>query len=548
MVASFAHDGASIQTSGVTQVGGETSNDFSSPLTYTVTAGDGTTQDYIVTVTIAAATTPASAQAITAFSFTTANNSAAGIASDVTGTISGTAITATVPYGTTVTGLIPTFTTTGAGVTVGTTTQTSGTTANDFTSVVLYKVTGSDGTSTDYMVTVSIAASSAKDITAFSFTAASNSGAGVSADVTGTISGTAITATVPFGTGTSNLIATFTTTGSRVTVNSTTQTSGTTANDYTNAVTYGVIAADGGTQSYTVTLSIATPAWKLPDTGQTTCWDGSGTVITCPAAGSAMAQDGSYNTVNQPSYVDSDGATTVTDGITGLVWQKASAATYTYANALTYCSGNTAGLAGTGWRLPTKTELSWIIKNEGTTFINPIFTGNIAAPYWNSTPDALDNLNAWSLNFLYGNLGGAVKTLSSGHVRCVSGTSISNTGQYNDNTDSTVTDLANGLVWDQRETTTMSWVNALSYCENLTHAGSSDWRLPNRNELESLVDEIKNAAPTINSTYFPNAVSTFYWTSTTFAHTSTSSWFVNFTNGSTAWNLKNSTFNVRCVR
>ena len=37
---------------GATQVSGTTANDFASPVTYRVTAGDGTTQDYVVTVTV----------------------------------------------------------------------------------------------------------------------------------------------------------------------------------------------------------------------------------------------------------------------------------------------------------------------------------------------------------------------------------------------------------------------------------------------------------------------------------------------------------------
>lgn len=34
----------------------------------------------------------------------------------------------------------------------------------------------------------------------------------------------------------------------------------------------------------------------------------------------------------------------------------------------------------------------------------------------------------------------------------------------------------------------LSWENALSYCENLTQTGHSDWRLPNAKELHTIVD------------------------------------------------------------
>ena len=53
------------------------------------------------------------------------------------------------------------------------------------------------------------------------------------------------------------MVATFTTTGSQVKVESTVQVSGVTANDFTSAVTYEVVAADLGTKSYIVTVTRA---------------------------------------------------------------------------------------------------------------------------------------------------------------------------------------------------------------------------------------------------------------------------------------------------
>lgn len=91
-----------------------------------------------------------SSNAITAFSF-------AALTPAVTATINGTAITATVPYGTPITALVATFTTTGSSVAVGATPQVSGTTPNDFTSLVTYTVTAADSTTQDYTVTVTVA-------------------------------------------------------------------------------------------------------------------------------------------------------------------------------------------------------------------------------------------------------------------------------------------------------------------------------------------------------------------------------------------------------
>lgn len=93
------------------------------------------------------------------------------------------------------------------------------------------------------------AASSAKALTAFGFT---------SPAVIGTINETAhtVAVTVPFGTAVTALAAAFTTTGASVRVGTTTQVSGTTANNFTNPVVYTVTAADGSTQNYTVTVAV----------------------------------------------------------------------------------------------------------------------------------------------------------------------------------------------------------------------------------------------------------------------------------------------------
>ncbi|MEI6209008.1 MAG: DUF1566 domain-containing protein [Desulfuromonadales bacterium] len=85
-----------------------------------------------------------------------------------------------------------------------------------------------------------------------------------------------------------------------------------------------------------------------------------------------------------------------------------------------------------------------------------------------------------------------------------------------DNGNKTVTDGKTGLVWQQEEPGAMTWGNALTYCEGLTLAGQSDWRLPNIKELEALTDDAKYS-PAIDKTYFPYANASYYWSSTTYA-------------------------------
>ena len=244
LIAEFTTTGAGVTVGTTLQTSGTTTNTFTSPVVYTVTAADSTTAAY----TVAVAAASSSAKAITAYSL-------AGVA----GTINKTAktIAVTVPNGTVVTALTATFTTTGTLVTVGTTTQISGTTQNDFTNPVLYTVTAANATTATYTVTVTVAAVDAKAITAYSLK-------GIAGTIIEGTNPKTIAVTVPFGTNVTNLAATFQATGTLVTVGTTTQISGTTTNNFTSPVDYTVTAADASTAIYTVTVTVGAAAGPGP--------------------------------------------------------------------------------------------------------------------------------------------------------------------------------------------------------------------------------------------------------------------------------------------
>jgi hypothetical protein len=170
-------------------------------------------------------------------------------------------VTATVPYTTDITNLVATFTLSdGATAKVGVVAQESGVTANDFTNPVTYTVTAQDGTTTqDWVVTITKAAepNHEANITAYSI----NGVDGVinSGDHT-------ISVTLPYGTNVTALVATFTiSTNATAKVGGVDQVSGTTANDFTNPVTYTVTAEDGTTtQDWVVTVTV-TPASSAKD-------------------------------------------------------------------------------------------------------------------------------------------------------------------------------------------------------------------------------------------------------------------------------------------
>jgi pimeloyl-ACP methyl ester carboxylesterase len=116
-----------------------------------------------------------------------------------------------------------------------------------------------------------------------------------------------------------------------------------------------------------------------------------------------------------------------------------------------------------------------------------------------------------------------------------------------DNGNGTVTDNRTGLMWQQGEPGSMTWGNALSYCEGLSLGGYSDWRLPNIKELESLTDDTRYS-PAIDTSFFPNAYA-YYWSSTTYAFYPDRAWYVFFKYGYVYVSDKYFAGNyVRCVR
>jgi len=108
----------------------------------------------------------------------------------------------------------------------------------------------------------------------------------------------------------------------------------------------------------------------------------------------------------------------------------------------------------------------------------------------------------------------------------------------------TITDALTGLMWARYANTPAygacaagkrTWQGALDYivCLNAnSYMSHTDWRLPNKNELRSLVDYSKNnlgnyLQTAIGGSGFINPSSN-HWSSTTNAHDTTGAWFVNF--------------------
>jgi len=115
-----------------------------------------------------------------------------------------------------------------------------------------------------------------------------------------------------------------------------------------------------------------------------------------------------------------------------------------------------------------------------------------------------------------------------------------------------VTDSKTGLQWQDDYSDNggdikyAKWTDAIAYCEDLTLGGHSDWRLPNKKELLSIVDYGKYN-PSID-TVFTHTASNYYWSSTTRAYYTDLAWIVYFHFGSTYYYPKSDDRYVRCVR
>ncbi len=130
---------------------------------------------------------------------------------------------------------------------------------------------------------------------------------------------------------------------------------------------------------------------------------------------------------------------------------------------------------------------------------------------------------------------------------------------YTDNVDGTISDNLTRLMWVKdgnsagcNSGVTLTWEAALSFCENLTYATYSDWRLPNSRELMSIVDygeynpSVGKTAGT--PTYFTNTKTSYYWSSTTYAYSTSYAWYVRFYVGRVGGNTKTNAYYVRPVR
>ena len=312
-------------------------------------------------------------------------------------------------------------------------------------------------------------------------------------------------------------------------------------------------------------------SYTVVDTGQIYCYNSS-QGGSYPGKGSDyFGQDASY-IGNQPAYSD-NGDGTVSDDITGLMWQKSPGSKMTLSEAI-----KAARKCKTGgykdWRIPTIKELYSLILFTGTDpdpmasntsqlipFIDSVFDfeyGNprngeriIDSQYGSSTKYVSTTMNGdptlFGVNFADGRIKGyGLSSPRTGQAKkfffmFVRGNKDYGKNKFKDNKDGTISDHAIGLTWMKVDSGKlkaghfkdgkMNWQQALEWSENLEYAGQRDWRLPNVKELQSLVDYKRSPKTTrsaaINPMFKISKITDeggksnypFYWTSST--HVST---------------------------
>ena len=291
-------------------------------------------------------------------------------------------------------------------------------------------------------------------------------------------------------------------------------------------------------------------------TGQTKCYNNT-EEITCPTSETAdfYGQDAQYAKAGY-CYPQSftvktvSGKNIVVDNNTGLEWQQTiSEDSFIWKDALSHCENLEYG-GYSDWRLPTPQELLTIVDNSKYALtIDSTYFPNMKNTFWTGQENSGDTSRGFYFSAYYGGVWRDKLKTETSNVICVRGNELAQstftTKTINGN--EIVTDSTNNLMWQKNySNSTYTWINALKYCENLTHAGYNDWRLPNRNEAISLFDFEKSNAP---YSEFPDMPNSGFWSSSNYSGNNSAAWSILFYDGQFAYTYsKSKSFKVRCVR
>jgi hypothetical protein len=324
--------------------------------------------------------------------------------------------------------------------------------------------------------------------------------------------------------------------------------------------------------TFTITGTTTAPPAATPATGQVTSY--------------ASGDDGDRQTgVQWPvtRFADNGDGTT-TDTLTGLMWASAAGSTTTTWEAALNIANNSTLAGHDDWRLPNVNELTSLVNTEQSapnSWLNGLdeFSGIQANRYWTSTVISQNaTLWGWVVHMDTGVLArtnvSAIPTSYAWQVRDggtgtvtlpkTGKTSLYRTGDDGDlevgvtwpdprflsTGEGMVLDMLTGLIWKATPAgSTMSWGDALAYAAALDTGGYTDWRVPNRSELRSLVSYGTYNNDSYLSGYFGSTIpGGEYWTSSTYSPATASAWVIVIETGHAQYADKSTAKNVWAVR
>ena len=184
----------------------------------------------------------------------------------------------------------------------------------------------------------------------------------------------------------------------------------------------------------------------------------------------------------------------VRDDNTGLEWMRTPDASgnYRWSDAGSFCNNLSYG-GYDDWRLPTPREYLTIVNNNKSPTLDTNYFDPSYGISWTSS-SALSG-NYWGIDFSTGALSDYGNNPTN-FVRCVRGDTMPGSTftipeEYADTEEKIVVDTVTGLQWQYHDADMAGspfWPAALDYCENLIYAGFDDWRLPNKDELATIID------------------------------------------------------------
>ncbi len=365
-------------------------------------------------------------------------------------------------------------------------------------------------------------------------------------------------------------------------------------NTSTGAISGTYIENEGSTSAYTITATNSggsttanitlTFFGKLPyKTGQTSCYNVSGNVISCAGTG----QDGEYQSglphsvysgPNQHPVYTND--YTTTDTTTGLVWQSCPTGlsgvscnvgsfNNSYQDDCVYLNGLNGGVGYSGrndWRTPDIQEMDrfGILYNTNTSMKNNFpnqnsinYIGNYINSNFQPVVFSLFYTNAGRLQSAVchgekANIGGLCP--QNNFLKCVAGSRIHKEPKTFRINNDYVLDANNGILWrkctegitgsdcENGTPTMMTWIAAINYCKNINYLGKT-WRLPNINEAMTMYISLEEFQ--LNPDFSWDNSYGNMWTSTTIEGDSTKAFKVEWPGRDKK--LKTDTNRVRCI-